>query len=164
MLYCSSECGSISIMQLRTIYGNTHVHTFHVCLCLLALTFVCNSTYLLKCSFQIYQKSIVVFIWSSKVSFKTTSCAKGPVTRCNFLGNLQRNSALKRCKLVFVWKRSACKTWPICSCLPSLSLHFNIYLSPADATMFQNIQQSNSRGSNTNLSWFHRGRKRIRKL
>ena len=59
MLYCSSECGSISIMQLCTIYCNTHVYTFHVCLCLLALTFVCNSTYLLKCSFQIYQKSIV---------------------------------------------------------------------------------------------------------
>ena len=36
--------------QLRTIYCNTYVHTFHVCLCLLALTFVCNSTYLLKCS------------------------------------------------------------------------------------------------------------------
>ena len=53
MLYCSSECGSISIMQLRIIYCNTHVYTFHVCLCLLALTFVCNSTYLLKCSFQI---------------------------------------------------------------------------------------------------------------
>ena len=69
MLYCSSECGSIPIMQLRTIYCNAHVHTFHVCLCLLALTFVCNSTYLLKCSFQIYQKSIVyiVFITSSKV-------------------------------------------------------------------------------------------------
>ena len=32
MLHCSSECGSISIMQLRTIYCNTHVHTFHVCL------------------------------------------------------------------------------------------------------------------------------------
>ena len=62
MLYCSSECGSISIMQLRTIYCNTHVYTFHVCLCLLALTFVCNSTYLLKYSFQIKQKSIVVFI------------------------------------------------------------------------------------------------------
>ena len=62
MLYCSSECGSISIMQLRTSYCNTHVHTFHVCLCLLALTFVCISTCLLKCSFQIYQKSIVVFL------------------------------------------------------------------------------------------------------
>ena len=47
MLYCSSECGSISIMhaQLRTIYCNTYVYTFHVWLCLLALTFVCNSTY-----------------------------------------------------------------------------------------------------------------------
>ena len=165
MLYCSSECGSISIMQLRTIYCNTHVHTFHVCLCLLKLTFVCNSTYLLKCSFQIYQKSIVVFIRSSKVWFKTTSCAKGPVTRCNFLGNLQRNSALKRCKLVFVEKRSASETWPICSCLPSLSLYFNIiYFASADATMFQNIQQSHSGGSNTNLSWFQSGRKRIRKL
>ena len=84
MLYCSSECGSISIIQLRIIYCNTHVYTFHVCLCLLALTFVCNSTYLLKCSFQIYQKSIVVFIRSSKVWFKTKWCAKGPVTRCNF--------------------------------------------------------------------------------
>ena len=73
-----------------------------VLICLLALTFVCNSTYLLKCSFQIYQKSILVFIRSSKVWFKTTSCAKGPVTRCNFLGNLQSNSALKKCQLVFV--------------------------------------------------------------
>ena len=52
MLYCSSECGSISIMQLRTIYCNTYVRTFHVCLCLLALTFVCNSTYLLKLEVQ----------------------------------------------------------------------------------------------------------------
>ena len=26
--------------------------------------------------------------------------SKGPVTRCNFPGNLQRNSTLKRCKLV----------------------------------------------------------------
>ena len=96
MLCCSSECGSISIVQLRTIYCNTHVYTFYVCLCLLALTFVCNSTYLLKCSFQIYQKSIVVFIRGSKVWFKTTSCAKGPVARCNFPGNFQRNSTLKR--------------------------------------------------------------------
>ena len=104
MLYCSSECGSISIMQLRTIYCNTYVYTFHVCLCLLALTFVCNFTYLLKCSFQIYQKNIVVFIRSSKVWFKTTWCAKGPVTWCNFPGNLQRNFTLKRCKLVTnVW-------------------------------------------------------------
>ena len=31
-------------------------------------------------------------------------CAKGPVTRRNFPGNLQRNSTLKRCKLVTnVW-------------------------------------------------------------
>ena len=90
--------------QLRTIYCNTYVYTFHVCLCLLALTFVCYSTFLLKCSFQIYQKSIVEFIRSSKVWFKTTWCAKGPVTRCNFPGNLQRNSTLKRCKLVTnVW-------------------------------------------------------------
>ena len=37
-------------------------YTFHVCLCLLALTNVRNSTYLLKCSFQIYQKSIVVLV------------------------------------------------------------------------------------------------------
>ena len=43
MLYCSSECGSISIMQLRIIYCNTHVYTFHVCLCLLALTLMCVS-------------------------------------------------------------------------------------------------------------------------
>ena len=94
MLCCSSECGSISIVQLRTIYCNTHVYTFYVCLCLLAITFVCNSTYLLKCSFQIYQKIIVVFIRSSKVWFKTTSCAKGPVTRRIFRGNFQRNSIL----------------------------------------------------------------------
>ena len=47
-------------MQLRTTYCKTHVYTFHVCLCLLALTFVCNSTYLLKCSFELYQKGIVL--------------------------------------------------------------------------------------------------------
>ena len=41
-------------MQLRIIYCNTHVYTFHVCLCLLALTFVCNSTYLLKLEVQRY--------------------------------------------------------------------------------------------------------------
>ena len=104
MLCCSSECGSISIVQLRTNYCNTHVYTFYVCLCLLALTFVCNSTYLLKCSFKIYQKSIVVLIRSSKVWFKTTSCAKGPVTRCNFPGNLQRNSTPKQGRLYpFFW-------------------------------------------------------------
>ena len=106
MLCCSSECGSISIVQLRTIHCNTHVYTFYVCLCLLALTFVCNSTYLLKCSFQIYQKSIVVFIRSSKVWFKTTSCAKGPVTRCNFPGNFQRNSTLKQGRIMAIF-------WPM---------------------------------------------------
>ena len=36
------------------------------------------------------------------------------------------------------------------SCLPSLSLYFNIYFASTDATMFQNIQQSHSGGSNTN--------------
>ena len=35
---------------VRTIYCNTHVYTFHVCL------------RLLKSSFQIYQKSIVVLV------------------------------------------------------------------------------------------------------
>ena len=44
-------------MQLRTIYGNTHVNTFHVCLCLLALTFVCNSSYLLKLEVQMYDST-----------------------------------------------------------------------------------------------------------
>ena len=92
MLYCSSECGSISITQLRTTYCNTY---------LLALTFVCNSTYLLKCSFQICQQSIAVFIRISKVWFKTTWCAKGPVTRCHFSCNLQRyyRFTLGRCKI-----------------------------------------------------------------
>ena len=36
------------------------------------------------------------------------------------------------------------------SCLPSLSLYFNIYFAPTDAAMFQNIQQFHSGGSNTN--------------
>ena len=36
------------------------------------------------------------------------------------------------------------------SCLPSLSLYFNIYFAPTNATMFQNIQQFHSGGSNTN--------------
>ena len=44
-------------MQLRTIYRNTHVNTFHVCLCLLALTFVCNFTYLLKLEVQRYDST-----------------------------------------------------------------------------------------------------------
>ena len=44
-------------MQLRTIYRNTHVYTFHVCLCLIALTFVCNSTYLLKLEVQRYDST-----------------------------------------------------------------------------------------------------------
>ena len=44
-------------MQLRTIYRNTHVYTFHVCLCLLALTFVCNSTDLLKLKVQRYDST-----------------------------------------------------------------------------------------------------------
>ena len=51
-------------------------------------------------------------IRSSKVWFKTTSCAKGPVTRCNFPGNLERNSTLKRCKLVTnVWEPKSQKNW-----------------------------------------------------
>ena len=36
------------------------------------------------------------------------------------------------------------------SCLPSLSLYFNIYFASTDATMFQNIEQFHSGGSNTN--------------
>ena len=36
------------------------------------------------------------------------------------------------------------------SCLPSLSLYFNTYFAPTDASMFQNIQQFHSGGSNTN--------------
>ena len=36
------------------------------------------------------------------------------------------------------------------SCLPSLLLYFKIYFVPTDATMFQNIQQFHSGGSNTN--------------
>ena len=43
-----------------------------------------------------------------------------------------------------------CKTSPICRCLPSLSLYFNIYFAPTAATMFQKIQQFHSGGSNTN--------------
>ena len=36
------------------------------------------------------------------------------------------------------------------SCLPSVSLYFNIYFAPTDATLFQNIQQFHSGRSNTN--------------
>ena len=75
----------------------THNLLQHACLYILCvLMFACTYICLLKCSFQIYQKSIVVFIRSSKVWFKTTSCAKGSVTRCNFPGNFQRNSTLKQ--------------------------------------------------------------------
>ena len=45
MLYCSSECGSISIMHAQYTHNllqHVYVYTFHVGLCLLALTFVCN--------------------------------------------------------------------------------------------------------------------------
>ena len=101
MLYCSSECGSISIMQLRTIYCNTHVYTFHVCLCLLAFTFVCNSTYLLKCSFQIYQKALQYLLEVQRYDSKQYHALKALSHGAIFLhGNLQRNSTLKRCKLV----------------------------------------------------------------
>ena len=87
MLYCSSECGSISIIQLRTIYCNTHVYTFHVCLCLLALTFVCNSTYLLKLEVQRYD---------SKQHDALKALSHGAI---NFSCNLQRYSTLGRCKI-----------------------------------------------------------------
>ena len=73
MLYCSSKCGSISIMRSYAQFiCNTYVYTFHVCLCLLALTFVCNSTYLFKCSFQynIHSKNIFCVCVSS---FRTKS-------------------------------------------------------------------------------------------
>ena len=97
MLYCSSECGSISIVQLRTIYCNTHVYTFHVCLCLLALTFLCNSTYLLKCSFQIYQKSIVVFIrrYDSKQHHALKALSHGAIflATCNAILLLSRGGS-----------------------------------------------------------------------
>ena len=66
-----------------------------LCVLIFTCTYICcNSTYLLKYSFQIYRKGIVVFIRSSKVWFKTTSCAKGPVTGRIFPGNFQRNSIL----------------------------------------------------------------------
>ena len=104
-----------------------HACTYISCvlICLLALTFVCNSTYLLKCLFQIYQKSIVVFIRSSKVSFKTPSCAKGPVTRCNFLGNLQRNSALKRMQISFLFKSAVLVRPDLCA--PVYTISFTIF-------------------------------------
>ena len=86
----------ISFMQLRSIYCNTHVYTFHVCLCLLALAFVCNSTYLLKCSFQIYQKSIVVFIRSSKQRDALKALSHGAI----FLGIYFFANFSKLCKLV----------------------------------------------------------------
>ena len=66
-----------------------------LCVLIFTCTYICcNSTYLLKYSLQIYRKGIVVFIRSSKVWFKTTSCAKGPFTRRIFPGNFQRNSIL----------------------------------------------------------------------
>ena len=60
MLCCSSECGSIWSRSCARY----------------AQMLISN----------IYPKSIVIFIRSSKVCFKTTWCAKGPVTRCNFPG------------------------------------------------------------------------------
>ena len=97
MLCCSFECGSISIVQLRTIYCNTHVYTFYVCLCLLALTFVCSSTYLLKCSFKYIKKALQYLLEVQRYDSKQhPSCAKGPVTRCNFPGNFQRRGGSSR--------------------------------------------------------------------
>ena len=93
MLYCSSECGSISIMRmpLRTIYCNTFVYTFHACLCLLAPTFVCNSTYLLKLEVQRYDSEqhdapkalphTVQFSWQLATQFYT-------LKRCKLVANV----------------------------------------------------------------------------
>ena len=95
MPYCSSECGSISIMQLRTIYCITYGYIFHVCLCLLALTFVSNSIYLLKLA---HFKDI----W-----FKTAWCSYLLEALSNgamILATCNAIHALKRCKLVTtVW-------------------------------------------------------------
>ena len=52
---------------------------------------------------EVYQKarkSMHLKTVRNLVIYGKNSLAKGPVTRCNFPGNLQRNSNLKRCKLV----------------------------------------------------------------
>ena len=46
MLYCSSECGSISIMQLRTIYCNTHLYSYISCVLMFTCTCICLSFHL----------------------------------------------------------------------------------------------------------------------
>ena len=63
MLYCSFECGSTrSCGYAQFIATRMYIHFMCAYVYLHLRTFVCNCTYLLKCSFQIYQKSIVVFI------------------------------------------------------------------------------------------------------
>ena len=137
MLYCSSECGSISIMhaQLRTIYCNTYVSTFYVCLCL--LTFVCNSTYLIiemlisnisKKHCSIYKKF--------KSMIQNNIMCKSPVTRCNFPGNLQRNSTVanftvtkSRIALQVARKIATCDRAFIHVCLAYRFLHSGQVLS-----------------------------------
>ena len=122
-------------MWLNLDHAVAHNLLQHVCiyiscvrLCLLALTLVCNSTYLLKCSFRIYQESIVVFIRSSKVWFKTTSCAKGPVTRCKrVFANF--TSTKSRIALQVARKIAPCNRALIHVCLAYLLFHSGKVLS-----------------------------------
>ena len=52
MLYCSSECGSINYSN--NLLQHACLYISCVLICLLALTFVCNSTYLLRLEVQRY--------------------------------------------------------------------------------------------------------------
>ena len=69
MLYCSSECGSISIMQLRTIYCNTHVYkppSLHFSQTPLALQEVSTLYLIFEAAFQKYIKNTISELIRSK--------------------------------------------------------------------------------------------------
>ena len=58
-------------------------------------------------------------------------------------------------QISFLFKSAVLVRPDLCAPVYQVFHYISIYIfSPADATMFQNIQQSHSGESNTNLSWF----------
>ena len=68
VIYTVCSTVPLNVVQSRScsyaqfIATRMYVYISFVLICLLALTFACNSTYLLKCSFQKYEKSIDVVV------------------------------------------------------------------------------------------------------